>query len=308
MIARRLYYAIKPYLGWRIRLVLRQILAALTLRRSGRIWPILESSGAQPAGWEGWPEGRRFAFVLTHDVEGPLGVERIKQLASVEMGLGFRSSFNLVPEGEYRTTKALRDWLAKEGFEVGVHDLHHDGSLFRSRDDFSRQAPRINAYLREWQASGFRAGFMFHNLDWIRELEIEYDASTFDTDPFEPQPDGAGTIFPFWIPPENGKRGYVELPYTLVQDSTLFLLLREKTSEIWKRKLDWIAGRGGMALVNVHPDYIAFDGRSPSAREFPLARYVELLDYVKHRYTGAYWNVVPRDLASWFRSRKSVSV
>src|SRR6516164_8618023 len=39
-------------------------------------------------------------------------------------------------------------------------------------------------------------------------------------------------------------RGYVELPYTLPQDSTLFILLGEKTTNIWQRKLDWIAQHG----------------------------------------------------------------
>lgn len=38
-----------------------------------------------------------------------------------------------------------------------------------------------------------------HNLEWIGELDIEYDLSTFDTDPFMPQPDGVGTIFPFLV-------------------------------------------------------------------------------------------------------------
>ena len=77
---------------------------------------------------------------------------------------------------------------------------------------------------------------MLHNLDWLHELEIEYDLSTFDTDPFEPQPEGQHTIFPFWVPRppvaealnsqlstlNNPRSGYVELPYTLPQDSTLF--------------------------------------------------------------------------------------
>jgi len=35
--------------------------------------------------------------------------------------------------------------------------------------------------------SGFSLPSMHHNLEWIGELDIEYDASTFDTDPFEPQ-------------------------------------------------------------------------------------------------------------------------
>ena len=61
--------------------------------------------------------------------------------------------------------------------------------------------------MREWNAVGFRSGFMHHNLDWLHDLEVSYDSSTFDTDPFEPQPDGANTIFPFWVPGPNG--GYV---------------------------------------------------------------------------------------------------
>jgi hypothetical protein len=302
MIARRLYYAAKPYIHWRLRLALRRWLARRTLRRSRPVWPVLETSERRPQEWPGWPGLKQFAFVLTHDVEGELGFNRIKRLAELEKELGFRSSFNLIPEGEYKAPKHLRDWLASDGFEVGVHDLHHDGSLFRSRDDFYRQAARINNHLREWGAVGFRAGFMFHNLDWIGELEIEYDASTFDTDPFEPQPDGVGTIFPFWVVPRSGRPGYVELPYTLAQDSTLFLLLQEETADIWKRKLDWVAQHGGMALVNVHPDYLNFDEQVPSPREFPIARYVDLLTYVRDRYAGMYWNVVPRELARWFKS------
>jgi hypothetical protein len=79
---------------------------------------------------------------------------------------------------------------------------------------------------------------MIRNLEWIHDLNIEYDASTFDTDPFEPQPEGVTTIFPFWIRGNGDQNGYVELPYTLSQDFTLFILMGEKSREIWKRKLD----------------------------------------------------------------------
>ena len=70
---------------------------------------------------------------------------------------------------------------------------------------------------------------MHHNLEWIGKLDIEYDLSTFDTDPFEPQPDGVGTIFPFWVERKDGRSGYVEMPYSLVQDFTLFLLMKEES-------------------------------------------------------------------------------
>ena len=133
----------------------------------------------------------------------------------LEMEMGFRSSFNFVPEGDYRVPSALRQELLQNGFEIGVHDLRHDGRLFRSAAEFRKRAVRINRYLEDWKAVGFRSGFMLHNLDWLHQLNIEYDMSTFDTDPFEPQPEGRHTIFPNWIPrfpmPRNSSDGAVEL-------------------------------------------------------------------------------------------------
>ena len=41
------------------------------------------------------------------------------------------------------------------------------------------------------------------------------------------------------------------------------------------------AAQGGMALVNVHPDYVNFEDSTSSAFEFPSAFYAELLEYVR---------------------------
>jgi hypothetical protein len=237
---------------------------------------------------------------LTHDVEAQRGVDRVKQLAAVEMALGFRSSFNFIPEGPYQVSAELRQWLVERGFEVGVHDHAHDGKLYQSRSRFLASAERINHFLKDWSAVGFRSGFMFHNLEWIKDLNVLYDSSTFDTDPFEPQPQGVKTIFPFWVEGREG-RGYVELPYTLVQDSTLFVMLEEKSNEIWKRKLDWIASRGGMALLNVHPDYVAFENQAAGPDEFPVAHYAEFLTWVRAAYGDKYWHTLPRDVAEFWR-------
>ena len=76
----------------------------------------------------------KFAVVLTHDVEGPLGVAKCRQLMELEKKLGFCSSFNFIPEGDYRVSRELREELTQNGFEVGVHDLNHDGKLYRSRE------------------------------------------------------------------------------------------------------------------------------------------------------------------------------
>jgi glycosyltransferase involved in cell wall biosynthesis len=293
----RFYYYFRPYLSWSWRIALRRTQVGRKRRASQGVWPINEIAGQPPPDWPGWPDGKKFAVVLTHDVEGPLGRDRCLQLMKLEQEAGFRSSFNLIPAGSYDVPVQLREELQRNGFEVGVHDLHHDGKLYWTREQFSENAKQINRYIKEWGASGFRSGFMLHNLDWLRDLDVKYDASTFDTDPFEPQPDGVNTIFPFWVSRPDGS-GYVELPYTLPQDSSMFFLLQETDIEIWKRKVDWIVEHGGMVLLNVHPDYVAFNEQVGS-REFPAAFYRELLTYIRDKYAGQYWHALPREIADY---------
>lgn len=315
----KFYYALKPFLPWRLRMALRRVAARRIQRASSTTWPTDPATRLAPDGWPGWPEGKKFAVVLTHDVEGPAGLEKCRPLFSLERSLGFRSSFNFIPEGDYRVSPDLRAELEAAGFEVGVHDLRHDGKLFQSHARFRENARRINQYVREWGASGYRSGFMLRNLDWLHDLDIRYDSSTFDTDPFELQPDGAGTIFPFWVtPPPSGagsmspfatsenaaaaRGGYVELPYTLPQDSTLFLVLREKSPETWIRKLDWIVAQGGMVLMNVHPDYVRFDGEAESSRTYPVGFYAQVLEHIRRNYAGQYWQALPREVAQFTAS------
>lgn len=299
MLVNRAYYFLKPVLPWRLRLLLRQWRASRRRRMFGSVWPIDPRAARAPSGWPGWPNGKRFAFVLTHDVEDRKGLSRVPRLKALEEKYGFRSCFNFVPMGEYRVSGAVRSMLVEAGFEVGVHGLEHDGKLYRSKAEFAQKAEQIKKYLREWNASGFRSPLMQHRLGWLHALESDYDASTFDTDPFEPEPDGAGTIFPFWVSGPNGG-GYVELPYTLVQDFNLFGVLREPNIDIWKRKTDWVAEHGGMVLLNTHPDYMCFEGK-PARDEFPVSFYEEFLRYVRDKFEGQYWDALPREVASYFR-------
>jgi glycosyltransferase involved in cell wall biosynthesis len=300
MILSDAYYFTKPAIPLRIRLALRSVLANHLRKTHAGTWPINEAASRAPAMWPGWPEDKKFAFVLTHDVEGMKGLDRSRELAGLEIELGFRSAFNFVPEGEYRVPESLREFLTLNGFEVGVHDLHHDGSLYRSQRSFRSGAKKINQYVAQWGSLGFRSAFMRHNLTWLGDVNVLYDSSTFDVDPFEPQPDGVETIFPFWV--SQGEYGYVEIPYTLPQDSTLFLLLKEKTIDIWKRKLDWVAQNGGLALVIVHPDYISFNGEKQLG-EYSVQMYRDLLEYVANRYGGQCWFALPKEVAQYFYSK-----
>jgi len=297
-----LYYSLKPWIPWRFRHLLKSYRARWLLKSCGDVWPIKQSAGIKPDGWPGWPEGKQFSFVLTHDVESKVGLQSVRELAELEMSLGFRSTFNFVPEGEYRVPPGLRQWLTENGFEVGIHGLHHDGKLYASAELFTERAQRINRYLKEWNVEGFRSPFMHHNLRWLHLLNIAYDSSTFDTDPFEPQPDDVNTIFPYWVSLDgNGKYGYVELPYTLVQDFTLFVVLGYQTNDVWKTKLNWLVQNGGMVFFDTHPDYMAMRGEKPRSGQYPVSLYSDFLKHVRSCYEGHYWQARAKDVASWYR-------
>lgn len=296
----KLFYRLKPLIPRWLQIELRRVRARRIQRIRKDIWPIDEKAAIPPENWKGWPGGRRFAFIITHDVDTARGHERCRSLMRLEQAVGFTSSYNFVPE-RYKVSQELRDTLDGNGFEVGVHGLNHDGKYFTSREIWEERATRINRYIEEWGSVGFRMPSVQHNLAWMHDLKIEYDSSTFDTDPFEPQPDGAGTIFPFWVSSGNGNSGYVEMPYSLPQDFTLFIILKQKTNDIWKKKLDWVASKGGMALLLVHPDYIETgDGRN-GAEEYPLSFYADFLRFVRDTYKGEYYHVLPRELAKFWK-------
>lgn len=289
-----------------LQLAVRRSLVKRSLRLAADPWFINPLASQVPDWWKGWPDDKQFAFVITHDVEGQKGLDRCRRLAEIEMRLGFRSSFNFVPEGAYQAPKSLLAFLTGCGFEVGVHDLRHNGNLYSSRKAYGRSAQRINQHLTEWGAVGFRSGFRLNNLVWLRDLNILYDSSTFDTDPCAPQPWGVNTIFPFWVGRNDGS-GYIELPYTLPQDSTLFILLRESSIDIWRQKLDWLAQHGGLALLNVHPDSMSLDGAG-SSMEYGLHLYEEFLEYVATRYQQDSWFALAKDVAAYVRSVNSCSL
>jgi hypothetical protein len=301
-ILRGIYYFLKPLISRKNQLYVRTKHVNFQRNLYKDIWPILTGSEKKPQNWKGWKDEKKFAFVLTHDVEHKRGYDRVDKLMQMEKELGFVSSFYFIPERDYKVENQLLDKIRLNKFEYGVHGLYHDGKLFQSKKIFLERAKKINQYLKEWKSVGFRAPAVHHNLDWIRELDIEYDLSTFDSDPFQPQSDGIGTIFPFWVNGKHGRSGYVEIPYTLDQDFTLFILMQETTPEIWIKKLDWIVENGGMAMVIVHPDYINFENET-TLEEFPIRYYQDFLKYVKSKYEGKYWNALPREIADYFSNK-----
>ncbi len=296
------YYVVKPMIPRPVQIFLRRVIARIKLVRHKAVWPIDARAARPPRGWSGWPESKMFAFVLSHDVDTIRGHENCRRLLDVERRLGFRSTFYFVPEG-YAVSPELRREIKDAGFDVGVHGLRHDGKMFRSRKIFEERAAKVNQYLKDWDAVGFSSPSMHRNLAWIGDLEMAYSISTFDTDPFEPQPEGAGTIFPFRVPRQSRDGEFIEIPYTLPQDHSLFIIFRHKDNRTWKNKLDWLADKGGMALVDAHPDYMDFGGGKRGPEQYPIAYYEDFLAYVQDRYRGRYWQPLAREVAAFWAAQ-----
>ena len=156
-------------------------------------------------------------------------MREIPRLLEVEQRHGFRSSWNFVAE-DYRIPEGTFDEIRAAGGEVGLHGIKHDGKLFASRARFEADLPKIHRYLADWDAAGFRSPATHRNADWMPDIGSSYDSSFPDTDPFEPQSGGCCSIFPFFL------GDMVELPITLVQDHTLFEILRERSIDALDRE------------------------------------------------------------------------
>jgi hypothetical protein len=235
-----------------------------------------------------WPRPFRAALLLTHDVEGEAGLREALALADLEEERGLRSSFNVVADW-YRVDEGILRELRGRGFEIGVHGIHHDRSMFATRESFEAQRPLVADAAERFEAEGFRSPATHRVHAWLAELPVRYDCTVPLSDPYEPQPGGCCSVWPFFL------GGVVELPWTLTQDHTLFTLLRERSPAMWLRQAEALERAGGVVQALTHPDpgYLA----DPDKR----AIYVELLDALADR--PGLWKALPRDVAAWWRRR-----
>jgi len=235
-----------------------------------------------------WPDKARSALVVTHDVETAEGLKNVDRIATIEEDTGVRSSWNIVPYKYPLDTGLIRD-LKDRGFEIGVHGYNHDGKLFKSKSIFRRRVAKINEAIDQFGAVGFRTPMVHRNLNWMQQLDIRYDSSCFDIDPYQSMPGGVGSIWPFLA----GK--FVELPYTLPQDHTLLVARVESLLATWQKKVKFIRKYDGMVLMLTHPDYLT--------RARDLAEYREFLEWAVELPHS--WHALPSVVATWWRQRQA---
>jgi len=237
-----------------------------------------------------WPGGKRCCVSLTHDVESPAGFARMERMADLEERYGFKSSWNL-PLAQYPIDWKVLERLRERGFEIGAHGLAHDGRMFRSRHDFEVCKMLVERLAGEHDLRGFRGPSTLRNAEWIGTMSFDYDSTFSDTDPYEPQPGGTCSLFPFFL------SEMVELPYTLPQDHTMIHLVRRNPVSLWVTKAHWIQSLGGMILTLTHPDYTCDDQNLPA--------YEELLKVLSDFDA---WRALPLEVAEWWRERAQMKL
>jgi len=311
LMIRRAYYLIRPLLtvNWR-RHLQRFFLRSWTSHRFPR-WPVdrtvdllhealllqaMDVKGVDrvPFIWF-WPDGHSSCALMTHDVETEAGLRFCASLMDWDEEAGISASFQFVPEKRYSVSPANLQEVRDRGFEINIHDLNHDGHLFRDHKTFLRRVQQINDYGDRFQALGFRAGALYRNQEWFDALRFSYEMSVPNVAHLDPQHGGCCTLFPYFI----GK--ILELPVTTVQDYSLFHVLSTYSTDLWRQQLSEIVNHHGLITVIAHPDYLIEERARQS--------YKSLLAYLNYlRQNHETWITKPAAVNDWWRRRSSMKL
>ena len=308
---RKLYYLIRGLLPVRARRHLQKYYFRDWRRLPFPAWPVdstvdtlheeilgllMETSGVKkvPFIWF-WPEGATNCLIMTHDVETSAGRDFTSKLIDLDESFGIRASFQVIPEKRYEVPDEYVHEIRGRGCEFNIHDLNHDGHLYREWTEFVRRAERINGYIHRYNTQGFRSGAMYRIQDWYQAFEFSYDMSVPNVAHLEPMRGGCCTVMPYFV----GK--IVELPLTAAQDYSLFHILNDYSIELWKQQLALLRARNGLMSFIAHPDYL-IERRARNVYETLLAYLQEMI--ARERV----WATLPGELNRWWRARSRMSL
>lgn len=212
-----------------------------------------------------------FGVIMTHDVDTREGYEfGLSQFVEMERAEDMVSTYNLVPSSsEYKLDADLVASLLRDGFDIGMHGLHHDGRFaFLSVEEQRARILDTARHARELgiPSVGYRAPWLHRTKQMIRyltEASFDWDSSFPDTDDstIGYASTGSRTIFPFYpLFKEGDSWKYskvIEIPVSMPQDWTLlyyYKLSEESMLRVWKKKMEYIKSQGGLATFILHPD------------------------------------------------------
>jgi hypothetical protein len=243
-----------------------------------------------------WPNGHKACAILTHDVETPAGRDFCGRLMDIDEEFGIKASFQVVPEKRYEVPQDFLSSIRDRGFELNIHGLDHDGNLFRGREKFLERAERINRYIEQYGALGFRSPVLYRNIDWFQDLHISYDMTVPNVARLEPQRGGCCTVMPYFLP-----GGITELPITTTEDYSAFHILGDYSGDVWKQQMSAIINAHGLMNFLAHPDYVSSQ-RACDA-------YTSLLgEIARARSDRHVWVALPREVDQWWRQRSRMTL
>jgi peptidoglycan/xylan/chitin deacetylase (PgdA/CDA1 family) len=240
------------------------------------VWGIEKAIGEhlQRKTWK----GRKYACLITHDVDSQEGLRRALALKRLEERYDIQSAWFL-PTEQYRLDSEMLLKLANHG-EVGAHGTRHDGKLIRfSRNSLYRQLSKAKYILEDilgLDVVGFRAPLLQHSrmiFEGLFEAGYVYDSSVPSWEPRHPscmRPYGIGTVYSFDV----GE--IVEVPVSVPQDHQMIQVLGlsvKQTVEKWLEMKEAVKELGGVCTILVHPDYELASSES-------LGFYEELLNVI----------------------------
>ena len=242
-----------------------------------------------------WPDGVPSCAIMTHDVETRRGRDFCGAVMDLDDAYGIKASISIVPELRYEETTEYLDSIWKRGFEVCVQDLNHDGRLFKDREEYLVRVKKINAYGKQYGATGFRSAVLYRNQMWFDQLKFSYDMSVPNVAHLDPQRGGCCTVMPYFV------GDILELPVTTTQDYALFNYLNEYSIDLWKRQIELIMESHGLINFIIHPDYIT-KSREWNVYKSLLAHLARLRDEKK------LWIPLPGEVDRWWRQRAKMTI
>jgi peptidoglycan/xylan/chitin deacetylase (PgdA/CDA1 family) len=212
-----------------------------------------------------------FGVIMTHDVDTREGYEYgLSKFVEMEKQEDIVSTFNIVPNSlVYNLDQDLVTNLVRDGFDIGMHGLHHDGKFaYLSDDDQKARIFEVAKRAKELNlpSMGYRAPWLHRTkkmVQYLTKAGFEWDSSFPDTDDstIGYATTGSRTVFPFYPLYRDGETWkqspMLEIPVSMPQDWTLlyyYKLSEESILRVWKKKMEYIKSKGGVAAFILHPD------------------------------------------------------
>jgi len=246
-----------------------------------------------------WPDGRRAAVTVTHDVETSWILEPeqrglLDEILDAESRLGFRGAWYITASQLDRRRHApALGAILNAGNEIGAHGWNHDAKLdFLSEAAQRRRMQRIEERMLGLGAEGIRTPWYCRSAQLMSILpdHFAYSSSVPNASAAFSRTTNSGccTLFPY-----RTVGDFFELPLTLPPDTGRD---PERVYGTLRSLADQIIERRGVVVATLHPQPYQ------SAKSEVLRAYSDFLEDLQARRGAEIWHATPLEIATRYRN------